>query len=146
MAANSAPPQPAPAPAAPRGGERFLWPVKGQVISNFGPKKGGLNNDGINIAVPEGTAVKAAEDGTVIYAGNELRGYGNLVLIRHADGWVTAYAHKSDLLVKRGEKVRRGQAIAQAGMTGSVTAPQVHFELRKGSRSRSTPAAAYLGS
>jgi len=123
------PPEPAPAP---RGGERFLWPVKGQVISNFGPKKGGLNNDGINIAAPAGTSVIAADNGVVAYAGNELRGFGNLLLIRHADGWVTAYAHNEKLLVKRGEKVKRGQAIAQIGSTGSVSAPQLHFEIRKG--------------
>jgi murein DD-endopeptidase MepM/ murein hydrolase activator NlpD len=123
------PPEPAPAP---RGGERFLWPVKGQVISNFGPKKGGLNNDGINIAAPAGTSVIAADNGVVAYAGNELRGFGNLLLIRHADGWVTAYAHNEKLLVKRGEKVKRGQAIAQIGSTGNVSAPQLHFEIRKG--------------
>jgi murein DD-endopeptidase MepM/ murein hydrolase activator NlpD len=123
------PPEPAPAP---RGGERFLWPVQGKVISNFGPKKGGLNNDGINIAAAEGATVIAADNGVVAYAGNELRGFGNLLLIRHADGWVTAYAHNEKLLVKRGEKVRRGQAIAQIGSTGNVSSPQLHFELRKG--------------
>jgi murein DD-endopeptidase MepM/ murein hydrolase activator NlpD len=125
------PPQVEPAPA-PRGGERFLWPVKGKIISSFGPKKGGLNNDGINIAAPEGVNVVAADNGVVAYAGNELRGFGNLLLIRHADGWVTAYAHNEKLLVKRGEKVRRGQAVAQIGRTGSVSAPQLHFEIRKG--------------
>jgi len=123
------PPEPAPAP---RGGERFLWPVKGKVISGFGPKKGGLNNDGINIAAPAGTNVMAADNGVVAYAGNELRGFGNLLLIRHADGWVTAYAHNEKLLVKRGEKVKRGQAIAQIGSTGNVSVPQLHFEIRKG--------------
>jgi len=123
------PPEPAPAP---RGGERFLWPVKGQVISGFGPKKGGLNNDGINISAPAGTDVVAADNGVVAYAGNELRGFGNLLLIRHADGWVTAYAHNEKLLVKRGEKVKRGQTIAQIGSTGNVSAPQLHFEIRKG--------------
>jgi murein DD-endopeptidase MepM/ murein hydrolase activator NlpD len=125
------PPQPEPAPG-PRGGERFLWPVKGKIISNFGPKKGGLNNDGINIAAPAGTNVMAADNGVVAYAGNELRGFGNLLLIRHADGWVTAYAHNEKLLVKRGEKVKRGQTIAQIGSTGNVSAPQLHFEIRKG--------------
>ncbi len=125
------PAQPEPAPG-PRGGERFLWPVKGKIISNFGPKKGGLNNDGINIAAPAGTSVIAADNGVVAYAGNELRGFGNLLLIRHADGWVTAYAHNEKLLVKRGEKVKRGQAIAQIGSTGNVSAPQLHFEIRKG--------------
>jgi len=120
------------AAAPPRGGERFLWPVKGKIISNFGPKKGGLNNDGINISAPAGTSVVAADNGVVAYAGNELRGFGNLLLIRHADGWVTAYAHNEKLLVKRGEKVKRGQAIAQIGSTGNVSAPQLHFEIRKG--------------
>ena len=119
-------------PQAPRGGERFLWPVKGTIISSFGPKKGGLNNDGINIAAPAGTNVVAADSGVVAYAGNELRGFGNLLLIRHADGWVTAYAHNEKLLVKRGERVKRGQAIAQIGSTGNVSAPQLHFEIRKG--------------
>jgi len=125
------PPQVEPAPA-PRGGERFLWPVKGRIISGFGPKKGGLNNDGINIAAPAGTNVIAADSGVVAYAGNELRGFGNLLLIRHADGWVTAYAHNEKLLVRRGERVKRGQAIAQIGSTGNVSAPQLHFEIRKG--------------
>jgi murein DD-endopeptidase MepM/ murein hydrolase activator NlpD len=120
-----------PAPG-PRGGERFLWPVKGKVISSFGPKKGGLNNDGINIAAPEGASVVAADNGVVAYAGNELRGFGNLLLIRHADGWVTAYAHNEKLLVKRGEKVKRGQTVAQIGRTGNVSAPQLHFEIRRG--------------
>ncbi len=115
-------------------GKQFRWPVRGRIISGFGTKPNGEKNDGINLAVPEGTSVKAAETGTVIYAGNELAGYGNLVLIRHADGWVSAYAHNKDMLVKRGDTVRRGQVIAHAGMTGSVSAPQVHFELRKGAK------------
>jgi murein DD-endopeptidase MepM/ murein hydrolase activator NlpD len=103
------------------------------VISAYGKKPNGQQNDGINISVPENTAVKASEDGTVAYAGNELKGYGNLVLIRHAGGYVTAYAHNSEILVHRGEKVTRGQVIAKAGQTGGVAAPQVHFEIRKGS-------------
>jgi murein DD-endopeptidase MepM/ murein hydrolase activator NlpD len=115
-------------------GTSFRWPVRGRIISGFGAKPNGERNEGINLAVPEGTSVKAVEAGTVIYAGNELAGYGNLVLIRHADGWVSAYAHNSQITVKRGDKVGRGQTIAQAGMTGSVTAPQVHFELRKGTK------------
>ncbi|WP_051630811.1 M23 family metallopeptidase [Afifella pfennigii] len=110
----------------------FRWPVQGRIIDEFGSKPNGERNDGINLAVPEGTAVKAAEDGTVIYAGNELKSYGNLVLIRHEGGWVSAYAHNSQLDVKRGDTVRRGQIIAKSGMTGNVTTPQVHFELRKG--------------
>ena len=90
-------------------------------------------NDGINLAVPEGTPIKAADDGVVAYAGNELKGYGNLVLIRHANGFVSAYANASELLVKRGDTVKRGQVIAHAGQTGNVTSPQLHFEIRKGS-------------
>jgi murein DD-endopeptidase MepM/ murein hydrolase activator NlpD len=123
-----APSAPQPSPSATSG---FRWPVRGRIISGFGKKPNGERNDGINLAVPEGTAVKAAEDGTVIYAGNELKSYGNLVLIRHSGGWVSAYAHNSELKVKRGDKVRRGQVIALSGMSGGVTTPQVHFELRK---------------
>jgi murein DD-endopeptidase MepM/ murein hydrolase activator NlpD len=103
------------------------------VISNFGNKTGGQQNDGIDISVPEGTSVKSAEDGVVAYAGNELKGYGNLVLVRHSGGYVTAYAHASEVLVKRGDRVKRGQIIARAGKTGNVAAPQLHFEIRKGS-------------
>jgi murein DD-endopeptidase MepM/ murein hydrolase activator NlpD len=111
----------------------FRWPVRGRVIAGFGPKINGQQNDGINLAVPEGTPIKAAEDGVVAYAGNELKGYGNLVLIRHANGYVSAYAHASELDVKRGEAVKRGQVIGKAGQTGNVTSPQLHFEIRKGS-------------
>ncbi|MFN3656217.1 MAG: peptidoglycan DD-metalloendopeptidase family protein [Pseudolabrys sp.] len=111
----------------------FRWPVKGRIISAFGAKVNGVTNDGINLAVPEGTPVKAAEDGVVAYAGNELKGYGNLVLVRHANGYVSAYANASELLVKRGDSVKRGQDIARAGQTGNVTSPQLHFEIRKGS-------------
>jgi murein DD-endopeptidase MepM/ murein hydrolase activator NlpD len=121
----------APAPEASMSASGFRWPVRGRVISGFGKKPNGERNDGINLAVPEGTEVKAAENGTVIYAGNELKSYGNLVLIRHANGWVSAYAHNSDLKVKRGQEVRRGETIAASGMSGGVTTPQVHFELRK---------------
>jgi murein DD-endopeptidase MepM/ murein hydrolase activator NlpD len=110
----------------------FRWPVRGRVIAGFGPKSNGLQNDGINLAVPEGTPVKAAEDGVVAYAGNELKGYGNLVLVRHGNGFVTAYANASEILVKRGDAVKRGQVIAKSGQTGSVTSPQLHFEIRKG--------------
>lgn len=111
----------------------FRWPVRGRIITGFGPKPNGQQNDGINLAVPEGTPIKAAEDGVVAYAGNELKGYGNLVLVRHANGFVTAYAHASELLVKRGDQIKRGQVIARAGQTGTVTSPQLHFEIRKGS-------------
>jgi murein DD-endopeptidase MepM/ murein hydrolase activator NlpD len=110
----------------------FRWPVKGRVIAGFGPKPNGQQNDGINLAVPEGTPIKAAEDGVVAYAGNELKGYGNLVLIRHANGYVTAYAHAKELMVKRGDQIKRGQVIANSGQTGNVDTPQLHFEVRKG--------------
>ncbi|WP_417670455.1 peptidoglycan DD-metalloendopeptidase family protein [Roseibium sp.] len=115
-------------------GPNFRWPVRGRIISDFGTKPGGTRNDGVNLAVPEGTPVKAAGNGTVIYSGNELKGYGNLILVRHEDGWVSAYAHNSKLNVKRGDKVLRGDVIANAGATGSVSQPQVHFELRKGNK------------
>jgi murein DD-endopeptidase MepM/ murein hydrolase activator NlpD len=110
----------------------FRWPVRGRIITGFGQRANGERNDGIKLSVPEGTSVRAAEDGTVIYAGDELKSYGNLILVRHADGWVSAYAHNKELMVRRGEEVRRGQIIAKSGMTGNVTTPQVHFELRKG--------------
>jgi murein DD-endopeptidase MepM/ murein hydrolase activator NlpD len=118
----------------PMSGNSFRWPVKGRVISGFGTKPDGGHNDGVNVSVPQGTSVKAAENGVVAYAGSELKGYGNLVLVRHANNWVSAYAHNEEIMVKRGDKVRRGQIIAKAGATGSVSQPQVHFELRKGSR------------
>ena len=111
----------------------FRWPVHGRVISAFGSRTASGQNDGINLAVPEGTPVKAAEDGVVAYAGNELKGYGNLVLVRHSNGYVSAYANASELMVKRGDSVKRGQTIARAGQTGNVTSPQLHFEIRKGS-------------
>jgi murein DD-endopeptidase MepM/ murein hydrolase activator NlpD len=111
----------------------FRWPVRGRVISGFGPIPNGQQNDGINLSVPEGTAVRAAEDGVVAYSGNELKGYGNLVLVRHSNGYVTAYAHASELMVKRGDQVKRGQVIAKSGQTGAVNAPQLHFEIRNGS-------------
>jgi murein DD-endopeptidase MepM/ murein hydrolase activator NlpD len=110
----------------------FRWPVRGRVIAAFGPSPNGLQNDGIDLAVPQGTPVKAADDGVVAYAGNELKGYGNLVLIRHSNGYVTAYAHTSEILVKRGETVKRGDVIAKSGETGNVKAPELHFEIRKG--------------
>jgi murein DD-endopeptidase MepM/ murein hydrolase activator NlpD len=118
----------------PMSGNSFRWPVKGRVISQFGARPDGGHNDGIDLAVPQGTAVKAAENGVVAYAGSELKGYGNLVLVRHANNWVSAYAHNEEIMVKRGDKVSRGQIIAKAGATGAVSQPLVHFELRKGSR------------
>lgn len=112
---------------------KFRWPVKGRVIAGFGPKPDGSHNDGVNLAVPLGTDVLAAEAGVVAYADSELKGYGHLILIRHDNGWVTAYAHNDQLLVKRDDRVRRGQVIAKAGKTGTVDQPQVHFEIRQGS-------------
>jgi murein DD-endopeptidase MepM/ murein hydrolase activator NlpD len=111
----------------------FRWPVRGKVITSYGAKTNGKSNDGINLAVPEGTPIKAAEDGVVAYSGNELKGYGNLVLVRHSNGYVTAYAHASELLVKRGDAIKRGQVIAKSGQSGEVGSPQLHFEIRKGS-------------
>ncbi len=117
------------APAAPAAPEQnFRWPAKGRVISGYGTS----GNEGINIAVPEGTAVKAAEDGTVAYAGSDVKGYGKLVLVRHQNGYVSAYAHNGEIDVKPGEKVKRGQTIAKSGASGNVTSPQLHFEIRKG--------------
>jgi murein DD-endopeptidase MepM/ murein hydrolase activator NlpD len=113
---------------------KLRWPVSGRVIAGFGGRPDGTHNDGINMSVPLGTEVHAAESGVVAYAGSELKGYGNLVLLRHDNGWVTAYAHNDELLVKRGDKVTRGQVIGKAGKTGTVDQPQVHFELRQGSK------------
>jgi murein DD-endopeptidase MepM/ murein hydrolase activator NlpD len=106
--------------------------VRGRVVSDFGPKEGGLHNDGLNLAAPRGSFVRAAENGVVAYAGNELAGFGNLLLVKHADGWTTAYAHNEALLVRRGELVKRGQPIARIGSTGNVAEPQLHFEIRRG--------------
>ncbi|MEG3617905.1 M23 family metallopeptidase [Magnetovibrio sp. PR-2] len=116
-----------------RSSGKFGWPVQGKIISNYGSKAKGMQNDGINIAAPRGSNVMAAENGVVAYAGNEIRGFGNLLLVKHSGGWVTAYAHNDQLLVKRGDKVSRGQKIAKVGSTGSVATPQLHFEVRKGS-------------
>ncbi len=117
-----------------RSSGEFIWPVRGKVISAFGLHNGGLHNDGINIAADPGTPVKAAEGGTVVYAGNELASYGNLLLIRHPSGFVTAYAHNRRLLVKKDQKVKRGQLIAHVGDTGDVDRPQLHFEIRRGEK------------
>ncbi len=121
-------------PNPPARSGRFLWPAEGRIISSYGPKAGGLHNDGINIRVPRGTPVVAADNGVVAYSGNELKGYGNMVLVRHQDGYVTAYAHNTDLLVSRGDIVTRGQKIASSGSSGGVTEPQIHFEVRRGSK------------
>lgn len=113
---------------------KLRWPVHGRILTGFGQRSDGTHNDGINLSVPQGTSVHAAEKGTVAYAGSELKGYGNLILVRHDNGWVTAYAHNDQLMVKRGDKIERGQVIAKAGRTGSVDQPQLHFELRQGSK------------
>ncbi len=127
-------PPPKAEPVPPKSSGRFLWPVKGKLISSYGPKPDGLHNDGLNIAAAKGTPVVAADNGVVAYAGNELRGFGNLLLVKHADGFITAYAHLDRIDVERGATVKRGQAIGTVGQTGSVTSPQLHFELRKGSQ------------
>jgi Membrane-bound metallopeptidase len=109
-------------------GTSFRWPAKGRIIAGFGK----TGNEGINIALPEGASVRAIEGGTVSYVGEEMKDFGKLVVIRHENGYVSVYAHNSDLLVKRGEKVSRGQVIAKSGRSGNVTTPQLHFEIRKG--------------
>lgn len=119
---------------SPHAGPTFHWPVRGRILSAYGRKPNGQQNDGINVSVPEGTPIRAAEDGVVAYAGNELKGFGNLVLIQHADNWVTAYAHLGAIDVKKDQKIKRGDLIAKAGQTGGVTSPQLHFEIRKGSK------------
>jgi len=136
--ADSNPPAPPPVtqPATyappPSGALAFSWPLSGPVISDFGTNNSGERNDGINIAAPLGTPIRAAAAGQVSYAGNELRGYGYLVLIKHDDGYVTAYAHAERLIVTRGDYVARGQIIGYAGQSGDVTSPQLHFEIRRG--------------
>lgn len=113
---------------------KFLLPVRGRLLSKFGPKGRGLRNDGVNIAAPRGTPVRAAENGIVVYSGNALLGFGNMILVRHANGYMTAYAHNDTISVGRGDTVRRGQVIATVGSTGNVSSPQLHFEIRKGKR------------
>jgi murein DD-endopeptidase MepM/ murein hydrolase activator NlpD len=112
----------------------FLWPIRGRVLAAYGSGRDGTHNDGINIAAPRGAAVEAADGGVVAYAGNELRGYGNLILVKHPNGWISAYGHCDQILVKRGDRVARGQTIARVGSTGNVAEPQLHFELRRGNR------------
>jgi murein DD-endopeptidase MepM/ murein hydrolase activator NlpD len=133
---NTAPKEPAAPtkPVAPTSAPTFLLPVEGRILSDFGPKSGGLHNDGINIAAPLGTPIRATADGTVAYAGDGLPGFGNLVLIKHDDGWTSAYAHAKSIAVKRGDTVRQGQIIGEIGATGTVTEPQLHFELRQHDR------------
>lgn len=124
-------PRPAPPPTVLGPAPPFGWPVDGRILSGFGPKPGGRFNDGVNLKASQGAAVRSAGDGTVAYAGDAIPGFGNLILITHANGYVTAYGHNEALLVARGKKVTRGEVIARAGMTGAVTEPQVHFEIRK---------------
>ena len=114
--------------------QKFLWPVKGQILTKYGPIAKGRNNDGINIKAPKGTPVKAADSGIIAYAGNELKGFGNLILIKHDDGWVTAYAHNDTIKVRKGQKVSRGAQIATVGATGGMSTPQLHFETRAGKK------------
>ncbi len=115
-----------------RAAAKFLRPVDGKIISNYGVKKSGLHNDGVNIEAKRGTSVKAADNGVVVYAGNALKGSGNLVLLRHDDQWMTAYAHLDKITVREGQTVNRGSAIGKVGSTGSVSSPQLHFEVRRG--------------
>ena len=128
-------PNPAPLPAAAlppplkKGG--FLWPVRGEILSAYGPSPGGVHNDGINIAAPRGTPIVAAQSGVVIFVGEEIEGFGKLLIIRHGDGWSTAYGHNDVILVARGDKVARGAVIARVGSTGDVPSPQLHFEIRR---------------
>lgn len=117
-----------------RSSSKFSWPVRGNILSHFGAKSNGLFNDGINIAAARGTAVKAAENGVVAYAGNEVKGMGNLIIIQHAGGWMTVYAHMDSMSVRRGTKVSVGQKIGTVGETGKVDRPQLHFEIRKGTK------------
>ncbi len=113
---------------------RFIWPVRGTIIEGFGTGRHGERNDGINIASDDGAPIRAAASGVVTYTGNELKGYGNLVLIRHPDGYVTAYAHAESIRVARGDHVEKGEVIATVGDTGDVDRPQLHFEIRKGTQ------------
>jgi murein DD-endopeptidase MepM/ murein hydrolase activator NlpD len=115
-------------------GSRFPWPVRGKVLGVYGVAADGTHNDGINIAASRGTPIKSVESGMVAYVGNELRGYGNLILVKHTNGWISAYAHCDEVLVRKGDPVYRGQTIAKVGATGGVSEPQLHFELRQGKR------------
>ncbi|MGH1404560.1 MAG: peptidoglycan DD-metalloendopeptidase family protein [Alphaproteobacteria bacterium] len=115
-----------------RSSSLFMRPVRGRVLSNYGVKKNGLHNDGINIAAPRGTSVKAAENGVVVYTGNALKGSGNLILLRHDNQWMSAYAHLDKISVAKGQVIKRGGSIGTVGSTGSVSSPQLHFELRRG--------------
>lgn len=119
---------------APRSSGRFMSPVNGKTLSSFGPKEDSLHNDGINIKAPRGASVRAAENGIIVYADDELEGFGNLILIKHADQYITAYAHMDKMVGKKGGKVKRGEIIGTVGSTGHVKEPQLHFEVRRGTK------------
>jgi murein DD-endopeptidase MepM/ murein hydrolase activator NlpD len=119
---------------AARSSSKFSWPVRGKILSNYGAKNKGLFNDGINIGAAAGTSVLAAENGVVAYAGNEVKGMGNLVIIQHSDGWMTVYAHMDSISLRRGARVNVGQKIGTVGKTGKVDKPQLHFEVRRGTK------------
>jgi murein DD-endopeptidase MepM/ murein hydrolase activator NlpD len=121
-------------PPPPRQGRGLDWPVRGPILIPFGSVAKGMRNDGINISAKLGTSVRAAEAGVVAYAGNELKGFGNMLLIKHQGGLITTYAHADEIKVQRGATVKRGQIVAAVGQTGSVTSPQLHFEVREGSK------------
>lgn len=110
----------------------FAWPVRGSIVARFGPGASGERYNGIKIAVPMGTPILAAADGVVAYAGNEVANLGGLVILKHGDGWTTVYGHASQLLVQRGQAVKKGQTIATSGDSGQTDRPEVHFEMRKG--------------
>lgn len=112
---------------------QMRWPVRGRILASFGQREGASTSDGIDIMVPEGTSVKAAENGVVIYAGDGLKEFGQTVLVRHDNGLVTVYGHNSQIMVKRGQKVRRGEELAKSGMSGNAKSPKLHFEVRKDS-------------
>lgn len=132
---NDATPEPSAAPAQPAASAtRFRWPARGKVIGTFGKRPDGTSSEGINVALPMNADIHAVEGGRVLYASNEIQAYGNLVLIQHENGWVSAYGHADRLLVKRDDVVKKGQVIAKAGRTGSVNQPQLHFELRQGAK------------
>ncbi len=111
---------------------QFIWPVKGKLLSKYGKSKEGFYNDGINIDSKKGTKVMSSQAGKVIYCGNEIPGYGNLILIKHSKNWITAYAHLNEVFTEKGKKVRKGEIIGSVGNTGNVRSPQLHFEIRKG--------------
>ncbi len=123
-----------PAPPSGGGGPHFIRPLSGATVAGFGSSGSGQTNDGINIAAPAGTPVHAADSGTVIYTGNELAAFGNLVLVRHAGGWVTAYGHLAKIDVAKGSTVVQGQPIGTVGQTGNAPTPQLHFEIRQGAK------------